>query len=372
MNSNARVKSVESRVVKVPLDRPIGTKNVHFSITYFVLIRVTDEDGVAGNGGLWCLRPDLPPLLEATCQFMARQVIGKSTTEPGVNSAALESASGFIGRKGLSVFGTAPIKMALEDIVCRRLGVSLAELLGKVKSRIPAYKTGLFLNMDMETLVSEARLANEEGFRAMKMWLGSVDLREDLERVAAVREVLDPDTKLMFDVAQSWNLPEAMRALDHLTQFNPHWIEDPVPHRDAISLQRVVTQSPVPIATGENAYLPESFRELLEAGVQYLEPDLQRLGGVREWPQLVAMAAPYGATIVPHCYHNVALQLAAATQQMESWIEYVPWWQIIFEEDFKIIDGMIDVPTGPGIGWNLDKNVVDDLALSEWHVLAEA
>jgi L-alanine-DL-glutamate epimerase-like enolase superfamily enzyme len=106
--------------------------------------------------------------------------------------------------------------------------------------------------------------------------------------------------------------------------------------------------------------------------VQFVEPDLQRLGGVREWTELAAMASSYGAVVVPHCYASVGLQLGAATRQSETWIEYVPWWETIFAGTLPVVDGLVEVPTAPGIGFELDHDVVDDLALGDWRPIAQA
>jgi L-alanine-DL-glutamate epimerase-like enolase superfamily enzyme len=370
--AGTKVASVEGRVVDIPLEKPTGVKNVYFERTHFALFRVRDDDGVEGFSGLWAFRQDLPDLFVSVTEYMARQVVGRSLERTGEVSDVLEAASGFIGRTGLAVFGISALRMAIEDIVCKRMDVSLAELLGKVRTHIPAYKTGLFLSTTEEELVSAAQKANAEGFKALKMWVGSADLQEDLDRIRIVKEALAPGTKLMLDASQAWNLPEATRALDPLAEFEPVWIEEPLPYRDVVALASLARRSRVPLCSGESIYLPESFRDLLEAGIQYLEPDLERLGGVRQWMEVVAMAAPYGAVVVPHVYASVALQLAAATHQRETWIEYVPWWQTIFATPLPVVDGMVEVPNLPGIGFDLDHDVVDDLARGDWRLLAKA
>ncbi|HEY3080669.1 MAG TPA: mandelate racemase/muconate lactonizing enzyme family protein [Chloroflexota bacterium] len=153
------------------------------------------------------------------------------------------------GRTGLAMFGISGIDIALWDVVGKATGTPLFKLWGAYRDRVPAYFGGGFYRRGkgLAGLREEAGQAVERGFRGLKMKIGrnpevpasplefqaggeelTNALDRDLERVAAVREVLGRSRELMLDVNCNWTPAFAIRAGRALERFRPCWIEEPV------------------------------------------------------------------------------------------------------------------------------------------------
>ena len=194
---------------------------------------------------------------------------------------------------------------------------------------------------------------------------------EDVERVAAVAERLPDDAVLMLDAVQSWTVEQTLAAVEPLAAYDPLWLEDPLVHSDYEGLATVVERSPIPVATGENEYLREGFEQIFAAGPRYLLADLERVGSVTEWLAVADVARARGVVLTPHVYPQLAMQLCAAIDQDEQWIEYIPWWDDLLTEPLRIEHGMVAVPDRPGSGMDLDMDAVEARAATPWTTLGE-
>lgn len=331
-----------------------------------LLVRLVDDDGTVGYSFLWTQEARQLPLFEAVLRYFAGQVIGHRLDESPSLVSSLRRSTNFIGYEGLSAYGVSGYEMALQDLACRRLDVSLGALLGRVRQRVPAYQTGLFLWSSPEELVAEAKEMYQSGLRAMKMQVGAAHIEEDVERLRAVVSSLPDGVAIMADAVQRWSYPDALRAAESFAEFELVWLEDPLDYDDLASYRRLVERSPIPIATGESQYSPGSYRRLVEAGVPYLIGDLERVGGVSGWMRLADLARQSGSVILPHIYPHVSTQLVAAVDAKEVWWEYVPWFDELVGYDFELLDGQVIVPDRPGSGFDPSLDAVEDLARGPW------
>ncbi|HVW32136.1 MAG TPA: mandelate racemase/muconate lactonizing enzyme family protein, partial [Acidimicrobiia bacterium] len=331
-----------------------------------LLVRLTDGDGVSGQGLLWAQTPSQAPLFEAALRYLAPAVAGKPADDVAAATTALGKATAFVGRDGVAAFAVSGLAMALEDLTCRRAGVSLSEKLGRRRDRIRIYQTGLMVFADLDELVAEADAIYARGIRAIKMVLGKPSLDEDIERVQAVRSKLPADAALMVDALQRWTLDDALRAGERLADAGLVWIEDPLPQDDVEGYRTLVRRCPVPIATGETCFSGAAFDALLAAGVPYVVGELERVGGCGPWMDIAARAHEAGAVMLPHLYPHVAAQLIAALPQDEVWLEYVPWFDHLVGESFEIAGGEIAVGRRAGSGFDPADEAIERLARGPW------
>ena len=259
----APVVSCETRILSVPLDPIIITANYNIVSVEMVLLRLRDADGITGYGCLWCFGRRQAAVLASVLEYTAPFACGKAPRDLARVTADLRREINFFGFKGVSVFGLAAVDMALHDLLCRRLGLSLSTLVGRRRDEVPIYWSGLFLNQTTEELVAETETVMAQGFRAIKFRVGKPTIQEDIQRLEAVLARVKEGTVLMLDAVQEWTPEEAIRASRRLADYDPLWLEDPLVHCDYPGLRRVVEQSPIPIATGENEYLREGFAQLL-------------------------------------------------------------------------------------------------------------
>jgi L-alanine-DL-glutamate epimerase-like enolase superfamily enzyme len=145
----------------------------------------------------------------------------------------------------------------------------------------------------------------------VKIKVGKPDLREDAERVAAVRTVLGPDRRLMIDANQRWDLPTTLRALDVLAGYGLDWLEEPLRADDLWAYRRLRKHSPVPIALGENLHTIYRFRDFIEAkAVDIIQPNIIRVGGITPFRRIVELARTHSIKVMPHLLPELSGQLA--------------------------------------------------------------
>jgi L-alanine-DL-glutamate epimerase-like enolase superfamily enzyme len=256
------------------------------------------------------------------------------------------------------------LDIACWDLKARALGEPLWRLLGGTARPLPAYAGGVFLNDSLDTIVAEARAYVDQGFRAMKMRTGSPRLADDIDRVGAVREAIGPELTLMVDVVQGWSPDQAIRAGRELARFDLAWIEDPVAFDDHSGLARVAAALDMPVCAGENDYSLLGFARLIDGRcIDIAMPDLQRVGGVSEWMRVAALAHARRLPVTPHVFHEMSVHLASAVPNCH-WLEYVPWWDVLFDESMQLVDGCLIAPDRPGLGLTFAWDRIDALRVA--------
>ncbi|WP_082940144.1 mandelate racemase/muconate lactonizing enzyme family protein [Mycolicibacterium peregrinum] len=363
------IECVEVRYLGIPTGiRPFRLPNGRLTPTDMpvMVLRLTDREGFQGFSLLWFQQQAQAALVGAGLSHLCAEVT------PGSNLAELDAgiraATRFIGEHGVMAFASSGLRMAAEDLVCRRRGVGLAELIGRRRDRVQLYQTGLMLQSSIDELVAEATSMCARGVRAMKMLVGKPDLDEDADRIHAVRDCLPADAVIMVDALQRWdNAETALRAAERFEPFGIKWIEDPLPHGDMAGYRDLAERCPIPIASGETLFAPADVDQLVGAGVPYIVGEPERLGGLWAWLHIAEKVRESGATMLPHLYPHVSAQLLATLRQDDVWLEYVPWFdQLVSQQLSFSADGTIHVDSGPGAGFTPCPDALDRLASGPW------
>jgi L-alanine-DL-glutamate epimerase-like enolase superfamily enzyme len=263
----------------------------------------------------------------------------------------------WVGRAGIVQMALSAVDIALWDIKAKAAGMPLWKLLGgREAKRVEAYNTdGGWLNWSTPMLVDCAKRSIAEGFRGLKLKVGSPDPHDDLERIHAVREAVSLRTKIMVDGNGRWDLPTAIRVGRRFKAFDITWFEEPLWFDDVRGHAALARMIETPIALGEQLYSPEAFSQFLEAGaVHYLQPDATRLGGITPWLQVADLAAAYHLPVAAHAgdMMQVHVHLALAHPAC-AMVEYIPWLRICFEEPATVEGGYFRVPQAPGAGTSM-------------------
>ncbi|ODU29951.1 MAG: hypothetical protein ABS80_01065 [Pseudonocardia sp. SCN 72-51] len=335
-----------------------------------IVVRLTDADGAQGYSLVWAQQERLLVLFEAGLQLLGPQLRGTTPHDGESVVTSLRGHLGFVGWSGAGAFATSGLEMAVQDLLCRRRGVSLARALGKRSDTVRAYQTGLMLGSAPEDLVTEAKAIYAGGVKAIKMIVGKPDLEEDLERIGAVKAALPADATLMVDALQHWDPAAALRAAEAFAPLGLAWLEDPIGHHDLAGYRELVVRSPVPIATGESLFEEADFRALVDAGVPYVIAELERVGGISQWMRTAELVSQGEGVLLPHIYPHVSAQLIAALNQREAWWEYVPWFNGLVPGRFELRDGLLVVSDQPGSGFDPDPDAIERFARADWLDLA--
>jgi galactonate dehydratase len=234
-----------------------------------------------------------------------------------------------------------------------------------------------------DAYAERARAALDLGFSALKFDLDvPTSLQPDahnrvisaahldymVELVKSVRKEAGPNIDLAFDCHWSYNVGDAIRLARALEPFNLWWLEDPLPPENVEALAQVRRSTSTPICTGENLYLRDPFMRLLAAGgADIIEPDLPRSAGMLEFKRICDLADYYYVPVAPHNVGSpvatiAAVHMGAAVPNFLA-VEYhaidVDWWSSIVTGDAAHINGgFLPVPQGPGLGIELDEEVV--------------
>jgi L-alanine-DL-glutamate epimerase-like enolase superfamily enzyme len=192
----------------------------------------------------------------------------------------------------------------------------------------------------------------------MKMNMGDKPAKVEVERMKAVREAVGEDVDIMVDVTWSWTVSQAIQIGHQLEPYNLYWLEDPIPTNDIDGLAQITSALDVPVTTGENLSTVHGFRPLLERkGVDIVMIDLQFVGGITEWMKVATMAQAWNLPVVSHLFNEFSPHLIASIPNGLI-TEYMPWWDVIYQEPPKVKDGYIKIPNKPGLGWELDLEVI--------------
>lgn len=261
----------------------------------------------------------------------------------------------WVGRAGLTHLALAAIDIALWDLKAKAAGLPLWKLLGgSAAKKVEAYNTdGGWLNWPLETLVNDCRrMVETDGYRAVKIKVGSPDPATDLRRLEAVRASVGPGIRIMTDANGKLTLPEAIRLGRRLAEFDVVWFEEPTAFDDVIGHARLAQAITTPIALGEQLYLAAQFRDFIHAGaVHFVQPDAVRLAGITEFWQVADLAHSYSLPVAPHvgdmgqvhqhlCFAHPGCRL----------MEYIPWLRDWMLHPAQIRDGHFVAPEAPGAG----------------------
>ena len=150
-------------------------------------------------------------------------------------------------------------------------------------------------------MVDDAKRLVAEGFRGVKIKIGSPDPNDDLERIEAVREAIGPRVQFMVDANGRWDLPTAVHVGRHLADYDIRWFEEPMWFDDVAGHAALARTISTPIALGEQQYSLDAFRQFIAAGaVHYVQPDATRIGGVTPWWQAADLAYAHRLPVVAH------------------------------------------------------------------------
>ena len=200
----------------------------------------------------------------------------------------------YYGRRGAAVHAISGIEIALWDIAGKAAGKPIHALLGGMKrSRIKAYASTLMPDTPEETrrVVAEQL---DAGFDAVKLGWGPLGRDADLDvaLVAAAREAAGDDFDLMIDVGKGWSdVDDAIRRARRMEEYRPYWIEEPFMPDEYGKYRALAEAVETPIAGGEEETTLLDFERLVDqGGVEVVQPDVTRAGGISECLRIAAMA----------------------------------------------------------------------------------
>jgi L-alanine-DL-glutamate epimerase-like enolase superfamily enzyme len=307
--TSPHIVALRTRRVSVRMPRPWvpGEPRLHL-----VVVEVEDSDGAVGTGFSWT-----PTVGAASVVAMLETEIAPFVTGLPADAAsvwpALWTRLHEAGGSGITTIAMAGLDTALWDLDGRRASLTLVDLLGRQRTSVPAYGSGVNLHYSLDELGEQLHRWVERGYSTVKIKVGSPDLATDLERLRLARSVLGPHRRLLVDANQRWTLDAATAALTAFEQFEPGWIEEPLRAEDTRGYAALRSRTAIPIALGENVHTVHRFRDLIDAGfADVLQPNVVRVGGITPFLDIAAVIDESSATLAPHLLIDLSAQLALA------------------------------------------------------------
>ena len=344
---------------------------------FFALLKMTTDEGVVGWGEAsdcyghhlamtvkayvdeqlrWWLLDQDPLRLEEVMTHLQPQVYR------------------YHGHKDLVVEALSAVEIAMWDIRGKVLGKPISELLGKYRDSIPLYaanRPAFFVPLEQHMEWATPLL--DRGVTAVKIRLGN-NFDSDARFVRDFRQILPDNIGMLVDGKNNYLPDSAIRMSYILAEAGAICFEEPVNDRNLDELARVAAASPVPLAYGEHSFTVHDFRELITRKIaRILTPDATVCGGISTSLEVAKLAFTFGHHVEPHCGGLTAVGMAANlhvaaampgvdifefdSRQDQPLRDELPA-DPIFALD-RIVGGQMPVPTGPGLGIEVDESVFE-------------
>ena len=333
------------------------------------LVRVKTDEGVEGIGSAY----SNPDMVRCVVEGNLKDVlIGDNPAEIGALWSKMYKITRWYGRKGAAMSALGAVDTALWDIRGKTLGEPIYKMLGAQRDSVPAYASALLWKQDPGALAVEAARYVESGYRAVKMRLGR-NWDYDLKAVRTVRDAIGPDVRLMVDGSMRYTPPFALRIVRELEAVGAFWFEEPFPPEEIDWFAELRPQVEVPLAAGENEFGLQGFRELIRSGaVDIVQPDCSRSGGITECHRIGVAAGEHGLGVATHTWSD-AVALVANMHLVASLPNGItvevdrtgnPFIDELLTEPLIVRDGEISLPAGPGLGIELNEDILGAYALA--------
>jgi L-alanine-DL-glutamate epimerase-like enolase superfamily enzyme len=343
-----------------------------------VVVEVSDDSGQVGIGTATCFERKQAEVVK----YIAADLIGQFLI--GADPFEIEKHSKLVTRFAM-MFGGRPwlLECALWDLMAKLAGQPLYKLLGGSRDSIPRYcsfgESLLIKDVGARKEAVDARIA--DGFRAFKLRSRSADYRDDIRLMEAIRDHVGDEIGLMIDCNQGWNLSplgaewsyqEAYQFCRAAESLGFRWVEEPRDRFDLEGLTRLCADVKITIAGGELNQGLHEFKLLIDHDcLDKLQPDVTLAGGIAMARKVATLCEARGKGFSPHTWTNgigllLNLHLACGVPNCDI-LEYPfeePGW-VPEARDAMLLDpprprdGVIQVPSGPGIGVELDRDAME-------------
>jgi D-galactarolactone cycloisomerase len=358
-------------VLSAPVEDPVQMSFSQLSARNMVLVEL-EADGVTGLGESWVNYPAwaaserLATLEHGVLPLLADLDVSDPAQVQRDLLARLAPVARQWGAPGPVWQALSAVDIALWDLRARTEGVPVAALLADVDpgpaSQVPVYASGVG-PAGVEKLCAAAL---EAGISAVKARVGFGRERDEVT-LSRVREAVLAGTQLLVDANQAWSVEQAAEFCDWAAGYGVTWLEEPVADNHLDDLCALRRRVEVPLACGENLYGLEEFGRYADSGaIGMIQPDLTKSGGFTVATGLMARL-PEGVVVSPHSYGGGIVTAAsvhlAAAYPAAAWVELDvhpnPLRDALVRDRFRARDGVIEVPTEPGLGVDLDRDVMD-------------
>ena len=266
------------------------------------------------------------------------------------------------------------VEQALWDLAGKSLGVPVYQLFGgPTRDRVRLYRHAGDPNTIKEWMAKgfTAFKTGVKGGRPARIVENKAFIDRAVAHFATLREAAGPEVDIAVDFHGALSPQTAKLLIKALEPFQPMFVEEPCQCQNVDVMAQIARLTHLPIATGERIFTKWGFRKVLEKGAaSILQPDLCHAGGIHEARIIAGMAEAYYAGIAPH--NPLGPISLAACLHLDASIpnflaqEYTTLGEGYLRNPFVCKDGFVELPTGPGLGIELDDDALEDKIDHDW------
>lgn len=375
-----KITAVNTHLLSAKLSQPFAYSRARYDTRTAMLVEIVTDQGLVGWGE--CYGP--ARITKAVVDELGQMLIGEDALRSEFLWQELYARLRDHGQKGVVIQGLSGIDIALWDLRGKYFGVPAWQLLGgATRTEVQAYATGLYRRDSgdpLHYLCEEAAGYIEQGFMAMKLKVG-FGVREDAAVTRAIRNTIGEDAALMIDANHAYDAVAAIRLGREVEELDIGWFEEPVPPEDLAGYRAVKAAIDIPVAGGECEFTRYGFREVLtQQAMDIIQPDICAAGGLSECKKIADMAQAFGVRVNPHVWGS-GIGIAASLQWMATVPTHTPTSlqpvqpllefdqtehpirQAIIAEPIVQQKGWVQIPNGPGLGIEINRDALRHFAL---------
>jgi L-alanine-DL-glutamate epimerase-like enolase superfamily enzyme len=349
-----------------------GTPGVPRMGTRSAFVRIETEDGQFGLGEASPMQGGLASLV-IIANDMAPFLIGKDVLDHAVLLDTLFHKCIKLGPEGVTTAALAALDIALWDLKGKLLGQPVHKLLGGAwRTSLTCYSSvggNAWRTVDEVVDVVMRRVEKEKPAAVKIRWDGDrtkqdVDIPGDIAKARAVRKALGDGFVLGFDANNGYSVGGAMRVGRALEDLGYTWFEEPVQHYHVAAMGEVAQRLDITVSAGEQTYTLQGLKDLINAGVRMVQPDIVKMGGITGLMQCAAIAHAHGVELVPHqtqpsVGHLANIHVLSTIMHLSKPVELADNWEraksLFSPNPSEPINGRFELPTTPGLGMEFDE-----------------
>jgi L-alanine-DL-glutamate epimerase-like enolase superfamily enzyme len=336
-----------------------------------VITRVHTEDGVVGEAYAGDEDAGLGAIVRITHDEIEPQLVGEDAfAVERCWELARPATYDILRDRRLGLVACAGVDAAIWDAIGKRLGQPLWRLWGGYRDRVQMISIGGYYGAGDDDIPAEIQELRELGVAGVKFKVGGRTPEEDAARIRIAREAAGPDFELAADANQGWTPAEAIRFARLVADCDLAWLEEPCRWaNDRRAMRDVRYGAGVSICAGQSEYSAAGCRDLMaEGAIDICNFDASWSGGPTEWRRAAAVALAYDVAMGHHEEPQAAAHLLASIPHGRYVECFHPdrdpiWWNLVANRP-QLSDGWFDLPTGAGLGWELDLDYVERYRVS--------
>ncbi|MBI2965634.1 MAG: mandelate racemase/muconate lactonizing enzyme family protein [Chloroflexi bacterium] len=375
------IERVDVYSLAAKLEKPFGWSQRWTDHRGMTVVKLTTDDGIVGWGECGMGQAARAAVESLASLFTGEDALARERLWQKIADSLFQSH----GYAGAGMSALSAFDIALWDIGGKAAGEPVCRLLGgPVRDSVAVYATGLYYteNDFPDALIAEAIGYREREFSGMKMKIAGKPVAEDVRRVFAVRKAIGNDLRLMVDANEGYNAATAIAVGRQIAAADIAWFEEPCGSYDDAANLQVKEGVEMPISGGEGLRTRYEFAPRLAGHVfDIVQPDVVNVGGITELLHVGQMANAFGVPMNPH-FWGTGISFAASLH-VSSCLPLTPHSvapepyvnEPVLEYDqtphpvrqhltsgFEVAGSRVAVPTGPGLGIEIDEGALDRFA----------